>query len=46
VTIDAEGGRGLAVIEVYSNRWGTRRLSPHVKTVWCELLMPHPSTPA
>lgn len=40
VTLDDEGGRGLAVIEAYSNRWGTRRLSPRVKTVWCELLMP------
>jgi anti-sigma regulatory factor (Ser/Thr protein kinase) len=37
---DQEGGRGLAVIEAYSNRWGCRRLSENVKTVWCELLMP------
>jgi anti-sigma regulatory factor (Ser/Thr protein kinase) len=37
---DEDGGRGLAVIEAYSNRWGFRRLSRNVKTVWCELLMP------
>jgi anti-sigma regulatory factor (Ser/Thr protein kinase) len=35
-----EGGRGIDVIEAYSNRWGARRLSRNVKTVWCELLMP------
>jgi anti-sigma regulatory factor (Ser/Thr protein kinase) len=35
-----EGGRGLALIEAYSNQWGVRRLSQHVKTVWCELLFP------
>jgi anti-sigma regulatory factor (Ser/Thr protein kinase) len=40
VTLDDEGGRGLAVIEAYSNRWGVRRLSPRVKAVWCELLVP------
>lgn len=39
-TASEEGGRGLAVIEAYSDRWGVRRLSEHVKTVWCELLMP------
>jgi anti-sigma regulatory factor (Ser/Thr protein kinase) len=35
-----EGGRGIDVIEAYSNRWGARRLSQNVKTVWCEVLMP------
>jgi hypothetical protein len=39
-TLIDEGGPGMGVIEAYSNRWGVRRLSPHVKTVWCELLMP------
>lgn len=38
-TLDDEGGRGLAVIEAFSNRWGVRRLSPHVKSVWCEFLL-------
>lgn len=35
-----EGGRGIDVIEAYSNRWGARRLTQNVKTVWCEMLMP------
>ena len=34
-----ESGRGLAVIEACSHRWGVRRLSEHVKSVWCELLI-------
>lgn len=33
VTVGDEGGRGLSVIEARSNRWGLRRLGPHVKTV-------------
>jgi anti-sigma regulatory factor (Ser/Thr protein kinase) len=36
----AESGRGLAIVEEFSNRWGSRRLSEHVKTVWAELLLP------
>lgn len=36
----AESGRGLAIVEELSNRWGSRRLSEHVKTVWAELLLP------
>ena len=46
-TLTDEDGRGLVVIKTYSNRWGVRRLSPHVKTVGCELLMlpiPHGGT--
>jgi hypothetical protein len=35
-----DGGRGIDVIEAYSNRWGARRLTQNVKTVWCEMLMP------
>jgi anti-sigma regulatory factor (Ser/Thr protein kinase) len=46
VTLDDEGGRGLAVIDAYSNRWGVRRLSPHVKTVWCEFLLTRLPAPA
>jgi anti-sigma regulatory factor (Ser/Thr protein kinase) len=37
---DAEGGRGLAIVAEFANRWGTRRLSAHVKAVWAELLLP------
>ena len=36
----AESGRGLAIVEELSNRWGSRRLSQHVKAVWAELLLP------
>jgi anti-sigma regulatory factor (Ser/Thr protein kinase) len=37
---DAECGRGLAIVAELANRWGTRRLSAHVKAVWAELLLP------
>jgi anti-sigma regulatory factor (Ser/Thr protein kinase) len=37
---EAVSGRGLAIVEELSNRWGTRRLSPHVKSVWAEFLLP------
>lgn len=33
---DAEGGRGLAVIDAYSERWGCLRVNDHLKAVWCE----------
>ena len=36
---DDEHGRGLAVIEALSNRWGTGRLSDDYKVVWAELLI-------
>jgi anti-sigma regulatory factor (Ser/Thr protein kinase) len=36
---DAVSGRGLAIVAELSNRWGTRRLSQHVKAVWAELLL-------
>jgi anti-sigma regulatory factor (Ser/Thr protein kinase) len=36
----AEAGRGLAIVAAYANRWGSRRLSRHVKAVWAELLLP------
>lgn len=42
VADDEEGGRGLAVIDACSNRWGVRRLSANVKSVWCEFLIPAP----
>jgi hypothetical protein len=34
-----EHGRGLAVIDALSNRWGTGRLSDDYKVVWAELLV-------
>jgi anti-sigma regulatory factor (Ser/Thr protein kinase) len=37
---DQEGGRGLAIVHELANRWGSRRLSAHVKAVWAELLLP------
>jgi anti-sigma regulatory factor (Ser/Thr protein kinase) len=40
----AEGGRGLAIVDALANRWGWRRLSAHVKAVWAELLLPAPGT--
>jgi anti-sigma regulatory factor (Ser/Thr protein kinase) len=36
----AESGRGLAIVAELASRWGTRRLSAHVKSVWAELLQP------
>jgi anti-sigma regulatory factor (Ser/Thr protein kinase) len=35
----AEDGRGLAIVGELSSRWGMRRLSEHIKTVWAELLL-------
>jgi|tagenome__1003787_1003787.scaffolds.fasta_scaffold20952419_5 anti-sigma regulatory factor (Ser/Thr protein kinase) len=34
----AEHGRGLAIVAELASRWGSRRLSAHVKSVWAELL--------
>jgi len=39
---DAECGRGLAIVHELANRWGSRRLTAHVKAVWAELLLPGP----
>jgi hypothetical protein len=39
-------GRGLAIVEGLSSRWGTRRLSAHVKSVWAEFLLPGLPLPA
>ena len=36
---DSESGRGLAVIEALSHRWGFRRVGVDQKVVWCELLI-------
>jgi anti-sigma regulatory factor (Ser/Thr protein kinase) len=40
---EAECGRGLAIVHELANRWGSRRLSAHVKAVWAELLLPAPT---
>ncbi len=32
-------GRGLAVVEKLSNRWGFKRVSFSLKVVWCELIL-------
>jgi anti-sigma regulatory factor (Ser/Thr protein kinase) len=34
---ESESGRGFAVIEAISDRWGFRRDSATLKVVWCEL---------
>jgi hypothetical protein len=33
---DAEGGRGIVVLESVTTRWGVRPLPSGGKTVWCE----------
>jgi len=33
---DAEGGRGIVVLESVTTRWGVRPLPAGGKTVWCE----------
>ncbi|GAA2630631.1 ATP-binding protein [Streptomyces axinellae] len=42
---DAESGRGLALVEALSLRWGVERRGrvPFAKTVWCELAAVAPS---
>ncbi|MBV9026321.1 MAG: SpoIIE family protein phosphatase [Streptomycetaceae bacterium] len=39
-----EGGRGLQLVSLLSEGWGTRR-TPHGKTVWFELVLPGNETP-
>jgi anti-sigma regulatory factor (Ser/Thr protein kinase) len=41
-TDTAASGRGLQIVHSLSNRWGSRRLSAHLKAVWAELLIPRP----
>jgi len=36
---ETEHGRGLAVVEALSNRWGFKRVSFSLKVVWCELVL-------
>ena len=44
LTPDALSGRGLALVEIYSDRWGTERLADG-KIVWCELDLPWKGPP-
>lgn len=37
--VQAEHGRGLAIVQALTNRWGHQRLSVNRKVVWCELLI-------
>jgi anti-sigma regulatory factor (Ser/Thr protein kinase) len=40
VPFEAEGGRGLILLELLATRWGVR-IDPHGgKTVWCEFTVP------
>ncbi|MBR8642214.1 ATP-binding protein [Streptomyces tuirus] len=34
---DAEGGRGLRIVEAYADRWGVTEATAGAKTVWAEL---------
>lgn len=38
----AEGGRGLALVEAYSSRWGYRDAAGGGRTVWAEATWPVP----
>jgi hypothetical protein len=38
-------GRGLALVEIYSDRWGTDML-PNGKVVWCEVDLPWKGVPS
>jgi anti-sigma regulatory factor (Ser/Thr protein kinase) len=42
---DAEGGRGLFLVESVSKRWGIHRPSVGGKTVWAELSLTGPGNP-
>jgi anti-sigma regulatory factor (Ser/Thr protein kinase) len=33
----AQGGRGVALVDTLTDRWGTEPRIPRGKTVWCEL---------
>ncbi|WP_329051220.1 ATP-binding protein [Streptomyces violaceus] len=37
VTDDAEGGRGLRIVDAYADRWGLTRAPAGAKTLWAEL---------
>ncbi|MFE7896034.1 ATP-binding protein [Streptomyces sp. NPDC057424] len=37
VADDAEGGRGLRIVDAYADRWGLTRAPAGAKTLWAEL---------
>lgn len=45
-TLDAEGGRGLFVVESLSRRWGIYRPAAGGKIVWSELTLTEPVRPS
>jgi anti-sigma regulatory factor (Ser/Thr protein kinase) len=40
----AETGRGVWLVDAFTERWGTESHGPHGKTVWCELRAGAPAT--
>ncbi|MEU2540193.1 ATP-binding protein [Streptomyces iakyrus] len=36
---NAEGGRGLRIVEAYADRWGVAQAPANAKTVWAELVL-------
>lgn len=36
---NAEGGRGLRIVEAYADRWGVEQAPANTKTVWAELAL-------
>ncbi|MFD8149788.1 ATP-binding protein [Streptomyces sp. NPDC059720] len=36
---DAEGGRGMAIVQAYADRWGVSGAPAGAKTVWAELAL-------
>ena len=44
---DREGGRGLELLEVLTERWGVSRITGSGKTVWCMFqALPGPASPS
>ncbi|GHD14098.1 ATP-binding protein [Streptomyces violarus] len=42
---DAEGGRGLRIVEEYTGRWGVTEAPASAKTVWAELALSNSDLP-
>ncbi len=40
--IDAEGGRGLVIVDHIASRWGWDEIAGNGKQVWCDLSSPRP----
>ncbi|WP_217141674.1 ATP-binding protein [Streptomyces sp. AC627_RSS907] len=39
LSVDAESGRGLLLVEALATHWGTTCGDPYTKTVWCEVAL-------